>query len=204
MGITRASLDFECDWRFGFNTQASTNGTVGYLLFWSGCGGLNLTKDIKVTNPFTSQGQTIVSGSTIACAGLLESFKFEGEEEDPIRISCYVSKGTAANIKAKLSRPVTSTKVQVGWYVISFDEDLDRWYEAAYIDRGANASANLDTANGDLQISIAAASTPIGENIDIRVHKFEFQIIPAAGATATLQFATGVTERLVKSWGASS
>ncbi|MFT3765624.1 MAG: hypothetical protein QM820_08930 [Minicystis sp.] len=202
MGLVRASLDYECDWRFGFNLEASGNGTLGYLLFWSGCGGLNLSKDITVPNPFTSQGQTIVTGSAVKCIGLIESFVFPGEEDDPIRITAYVSKDAAANIRAKLARPVTSTKLQLAWYIISFDEDRDQWYEAAYIDGQANADANIDTSNGDLQISIANKSTQIAENIDIRVFKFEFQIIPAAGTQSVLQFATGVTQRLVKNWGA--
>lgn len=204
MGLVRANLDYECDWRFGFNIEAKGNGTVGYLLFWSGCGGLNLSKDISVFNPYTSPGQNVISGTTVSCIGLIDTFKYAGEEDDPIRISAWVSKAAAANIRAKLARPVTSTKLQVAWYIISFDDDRDQWYEAAYIDGGANANANLDTSDGELQISIANQSTQIADSIDIRVFKFEFQIIPAAGAQSTLQFATGVTQRLVKNWGAPS
>lgn len=202
MGLVRASLDYECDWRFGFNTEAQGNGTIGYLLFWSGCGGLNLGKDITVSNPFTSPGQNVISGPSVKCIGLIDTFKYPGEEDDPIRIAAWVSKDTAANIRAKLARPVTSTKLQVAWYIISFDDDRNQWYEAAYIDGGQNASTNLDTSDGDLQISISNQGQQIAENIDIRVYKFEFQIIPAAGTTTNLQFATGVTQRLVKSWGA--
>jgi hypothetical protein len=200
----RSSLDYECDWRFGFNLHARGNSAVGYLLFWSGCGGLSLSKDISTQNPFTSPGQTVVKGTTVKSIGLLESLQYPGEEDDPIRVVAYVSKDSAANIRAKLTRPVTTTKVQVAWYIVSFDDDRNTWFEAAYIDGKANADANIDTANGDLQISIDRKSTQIAENIDLQVYKFEFQIIPAAGAQTTLQFATGVTQRLVKRWGASS
>ena len=55
-------LSYQCDWRFGFNLNSNAKGTVGYLLFWSGCGGLNLARDIEVWNPFTGPGQTVVSG----------------------------------------------------------------------------------------------------------------------------------------------
>lgn len=204
MGLVRANLDFDCDWRFGFNVHARSNGTVGYLLFWSGCGGLNLPKDISIENPFTSSGQRVVSGKTMNCVGLIESFQYAGEEDDPIRIVAYVSKDAAANVRAKLSRPVTSTKVQVAWYIVSFDDDRNHWFEAAYIEGGARADANIDTSEGELQISIANKSTQVAENLDLRVHRLEFQITPAAGSATTLQFATGVTQRLVKRWGESS
>ena len=46
------NLNFDCDWRFGFNTDPAKKGLVGYVLFWSGCGGLTLPQDIEVWNPF--------------------------------------------------------------------------------------------------------------------------------------------------------
>lgn len=204
MGLTRANLDHECDWRFGFNRDARGNATIGYLLFWSGCGGLNLPRDISVWNPFSSPGQKVVSGTMMKCIGVLESFRYEGEADDPIHLVAYVSKDAAANVRAKLARPVTSTKVQIAWYIISFDDDSNQWFEAAYIQGHANAAANIDTSDGELQISIANKSEQIADNIDLRVHRFELQIIPAAGARSTLQFATGLSQRLVKSWGTSS
>lgn len=203
MGVSPTSLDYDCDWVYGFNTRPSGYGTVGYLLFWSGCGGLSLSQDIQVWNPYNTAGQTIVSGTMIPCIGILESFRFAGDDDDPIRIACYVSKDNAANIRAKLASPVTSTKVQVSWYVISYDEDRKAWYEAAYVQGGSNASANLDTTGGELQISVANKPVRIQEGIDIKVWKFEFQIIPAAGAQSTLDFATGSTQRIVKTWGST-
>jgi hypothetical protein len=203
MGLVRTSLDFDCDWRFGFNTTPGANGMVGYLLFWSGCGGLSLNSDIQVWNPYNTPGQTVVTGAMVTCIGVIERFHFDGDDDDPIRISVYVSKDNAASIRAKLSSPVTSTTVQVGWYIISFDDDRNAWYEAAYLQGGANASANLDTTNGELQISIANVPVRIQETIDLKVYKFEFQLIPAAGATSTLQFATGPTQKIVKTWGSS-
>ncbi len=204
MGVARTTLDYDCDWRFGFNADPGSYGTVGYLLFWSGCGGLSLAKDIQVWNPYNTPGQSIVTGTMIPAIGLIERFTFAGDDDDPIRFSGYVSMDNAANLRAKLASPVTSTKVQVAWYIIGFDDDRNQWYEAAYVDGGSNASANLDTTDGELQISIANKGVRIAEKIDLKVFKFDFQIIPAAGAQSTLQFATGSTQKIVKTWGSSA
>lgn len=202
--MTTNNLDFVCDWKFGFNVDARNKGTVGYLLFWSGCSGLNLTKDIQVWNPFSdTQGQTVVSGPKINCIGLLESLRYEGGPEDPIRITAYVSKDIAANIRAKLASPLPSTKVKVQWYIIAFDDDAKNWYEAALIKDSAKAEANIDTAKGQVQMFLSSEATRISETLDLKVYRFEFQIVPAAGATTNLEFATGASQRLVKQWGES-
>jgi hypothetical protein len=202
VGATANSLDFECDWRYGFNLNARQKGTVGYLLFWSGCGGLNLPKDIEVWNPyFGTAGQTVVTGEKVPCLGLIETFRFQGGEEDPIRITAYVSKDTAANVRAKLASPLTNTKVKVQWYLISYDDEGKNWYESALVKDGAKASANIDTARGQVQMFIDNAPTRVSETLDVRVYRFEFQIIPAAGATTNLEFATGASQKLVKQWG---
>lgn len=198
------SLDFDCNWKFGFNLSSKNKGTVGYLLFWSGCGGLNLTKDIEVWNPYSeTQGQTVVSGPKIKCLGLIDTFRYEGGEEDPIRISAYVSKDLAANIRAKLASPLSSTKLKVQWYIIAFDNDAKNWYEAALIKDRAKADANIDTDRGQVQMSIANVGVSVADTLDLKVYRFEFQIIPAAGSSTNLEFATGASQKLVKRWAAS-
>jgi hypothetical protein len=197
-------LDLDCDWRNALSLTPGSAPTVGYLLFWSGLGGLSLAKDIEVMNPFDGAGQTIVTGKTINCIGLLESFKFEGDSEDPIQLVAYVSKESAANLKSKLSRPVTTTKVQVGVYVIAFDDDKNQWFEALCLRTPDKLSANLDTARGELQIYVGDKGTKLDPQVDLKLVKFTFQIIPAAQSTATIEFATGPTERIMKTWGASS
>jgi hypothetical protein len=198
------SLDFDCQWSYGFNLNAQRKGSVGYLLFWSGCGGLNLTKDIVVWNPYgEAPGQTVVKGQKINCLGLIESFRYAGGEEDPIRISAYVSKDLAANIRAKLSNPLPSTKVKVQWYILAYDNDLKNWYEAALIKDKAKADANIDISQGQVQMFIANEGTMVAETLDIQVYRFEFQIIPAMGGSTNLEFATGASQRLVKRWAAS-
>ena len=198
------NLDLDCDWGSGLTITPGTSATVGYLLFWSGIGGVNLTKDITVANPFHGGGQTVVTGTTLKCIGLLESFKFNGDPEDPMRVVAYISKESAANLNAKLARPVTNTKVQVGFYVIAFDSETNEWFESLVLKTPDKLSANLDTAGGELQIQCDKKSTRLENQVDLSVVRFEFQIIPAAGSSATIQFATGPTEKIMISWGASS
>jgi hypothetical protein len=201
--MNTSGFDFDCDFRFGFNFDPPKHGTVGYLLFWSGCGGLSLQKDIEIWNPFAGTGQTIVSGPTITCVGVIHEFRFDGESDAPIRMVAYVSKATAANIRNRLASPVTSTTLQVAWYIISYDDERKQWYEAAFIKGGAKASANIDVVDGVLQLAIDPKPTRLNEQLDILVYRMEFQIVPAEGSSATLEFAAGPTQRLVKSWAES-
>ncbi|MDD9945998.1 MAG: hypothetical protein OXU20_33450 [Myxococcales bacterium] len=195
------ALNYDCNWRFAANVRSSEKDTVGYVLFWSGCGGLSLKKDITVWNPYDAAGQKLVTGEQIECIGLIDKFEYEGGELDPIRISAYVSKSTAADVRAKLARPLTNTKLKLSWYIIDFDEDKKLWYEAAFVKTPAKAEANIDSAGGELQVFIATEPTKISETLDLNVYRFEFQVVPADKKKATLEFATGPQTRLVKRWG---
>jgi hypothetical protein len=194
------AFDFVCDWRFGFNLDPKRKGTVGYLLFWSGCGGLNLARDIEVWNPFDSAGQTVLRGDRVTAVGLIDTFRFEGGEDDPIRISAYVSKATAAEVRAKLARPLPSTKVKLSFYIVAFDEERKAWYEAAFVRDNAKADAVVDTADGEVQFFVTPEGTRISETLDLKVYKIEFQIVPSVGKTSLLEFATGPSQRIVKKW----
>lgn len=200
-GTPTNNLDFDCDWRFGFNLSSRGKGTIGYLLFWSGCGGLNLPRDIEVWNPFSSQGQTVVSGSTIKCIGLLERFRFEGGEDDPIRLAVYVSKDVAADLRAKLAKPLTTTRLKMAWYIVAYDDDKKAWYEASFVRDNEKVEANVDTSDGNVQMFISNEPTRIADTLDVKVYRFEFQVVPAANKSTLLEFATGPSQRLVKKWG---
>lgn len=195
-------LNFDCDWRLGFNLDTSRKGTIGYVLFWSGCGGLSLPKDIQVWNPFAGGGQTVVSGATIQCIGLIESFRYSGDDDAPIRIVALVSKDTAANVRAKLANPISATSLQLSWYIVSFDADRKQWFEAAFVKNGARAQAAVDVLRGTLQLFIDSKPIPVGELLDLGVYRFEFQVVPSEGSSSLLEFATGPTQRLVKQWAA--
>ncbi len=202
--MTPNGLDYDCDFRLGFNFNPSNSGTVGYLLFWSGCGGLSLQKDIQVWNPYSGSGQTIVGGSTISCVGVIEQFRFKGESDAPVRIAAYVSKATAANIRNQVASGVTATSVQVAWYIISYDDERKQWFEAAFIHGGAKAAANVDVVGGVLQLAVDPKPTRLNEQLDILVYRMEFQVVPAEDGSSTLEFASGPTQRLVKTWSQSS
>mgnify|MGYP001190721843 FL=1 len=201
MGSDANSLDFACDWRYGFNVNPSQKGTVGYLLSWNGCGGLNLAKDIDVWNPFTGAGQTVIRGQTVRCIGIIQDFKYQGGDTDPIRISCYISKGNQSNIRAKLAKPLTNTKVKMGWYIISYDESAKQWYEAVKLISPKVAQTNVNSADGEMQIFMDKDPEKLSETLDINVYRFEFELIPQENKKVRVQYATGPTKRVVRQWG---
>ena len=202
MGAKPASntLDFKCNWQLALNLSARQAACMGYLLSFSGCGGLKLPPDIEVFSPVDSRTRTVVKSDTIECVGLIESFCFEGGEGDPIRFRSYVSKGAAAEIRAKLARPLTNTTAKLSWYIVDFDTESKLWFEAAYVKSPKEAAANIDSTGGDLQMFIENQATNISEQLDIGVYAFEFQVVPAESKQTTLEFATGPRKRLVKTW----
>jgi len=193
-------LNFNCDWRFGLNLSTTRKATVGYLLDWSGCGGLNLKKDIEVFNPCSPDRRTVVTTDTVSCIGLIEKFEFEGGENDPIRIAAYLSKGMASEVQATLARPLTTTKLKAGWLIIDYDDERKQWYEAAFCKSPTKAEANIDSAEGELQLTISNEPTKVAESLDLNVFKFEFQVVPADGKKTQLEFATGPTRKIVTMW----
>ena len=68
--------------------------------------------------------------------------------------SRYVSKGSAADLRAKLARPLANTSVKLAWYIIDFDPEMKSWFEAAFIKRGKEPSANVDSTGGELQLFV--------------------------------------------------
>ena len=195
------ALSYACDFRFALNLTSSRKGTCGYLLAFAGLGGLSLKQDIEVWNPFDGAGQTVVSGATIKCIGLIETLSYEGGETDPIRIKCYVSKGTQTELRSKLGRPLTNTKLKLAFYVIDFDEDSKKWYEAVFAKQPTQADASIDSQGGTLQMFVDSAPTKASPTLDLNLFAFEFQVVPQDGKSVNLEFATGPAQRLVKCWG---
>lgn len=218
-----ASFNFECDWEGAINFRPGSHAKYGYLLSWSGFGGLSLEKDITLANPFSSGGQSpeVTSpdpddkiGTVLKCVGVIHEFKFRGlTKTDPIRISAYVSKKSAAALHHKfsgsvLSRTKSKTALDVSWYIIACDGTGKRkWYEAAHIQGFQEASANIATdqgkndPGGELKVKIERESPGLKGGIDIRLYRFEFEIVPAAGAVTQLHFETGYEEKAVREWG---
>lgn len=202
MSASPNALGFACNWQLGLNLSSKRNGCVGYLLSFSGLGGLNLRKDIEVFNPVSDKHvRSVVKDETVKCIGLIERFDFEGGETDPIRVKSFVSKGSAADVRAKLARPLASTTLKLSWYIIDFDSESKLWFEAAFVKSPKEASANVDSTGGELQIFVDNDATPVSPTLDIGVFGFEFQVVPADKKRANLEFATGPRRRLVKLWG---
>lgn len=201
MQIKPNEPQFKCDWRLALNAQAVKKAPIGYLLSWSGCGGLSLCADIEVWHPLGSTSQ-VVPGPKIQCVGVIESMTYGGDN-DPIELAGYVSRENAANVRAKLAQPLTNTKLSCSWYVLDFDEDRKTWYEAAYVRDGSDAEGNIDARDGEQQLFVQRDSEAISPSIDIGVFRLNFIMVPASGRTTELQFATGPTIKLVRSWGSS-
>ena len=157
--------------------------------------------DIEVWNPFTGAGQTVIRGETVRCIGLIEDFKYQGGDTDPIRISCYISKGNQSNIRAKLAKPLTNTKVKMAWYIISYDESAKQWYEAVKLVSPKIAQTNVNSAEGEMQIFMEKDPEKLSETLDINVYRFEFELIPQEKKKVRVQYATGPTKRVVRQWG---
>ncbi len=196
-----AGLSFECDWRFAMNVSGRQKARAGYLLSWSGVGGLNLAADLTVRNPHTSTGASSLTGPTVKCVGLIEKFSFAGGQEDPIRIVAYVTTGTAAALRVKLASGITTTKFTFSFAICDFDLDARKWFESAFVQGKAKAAGVVDTTDGILQLLIDATPTRVNPDLDLVLCRMEFQAAASDATSVNLQFATGAGERVVKAWG---
>ena len=61
----------------------------------------------------------------------------------------------------------------------------------------------VNSVDGVLQISVDGAPTRLGDALDLDVYRFEIELVPPPGATATIQFALGQNQRIVAQWGES-
>lgn len=196
------ALDIPCDWRAAFNLSPSRRGTFGYLLQWSGIGGLMLAKDIVVWNPIKGAGTTSLTdkGTTLPCVGIFERLQFGGDESDPIRISCLVSKENHTSLSSKLAQDLLNTKFKCSFALVSYDESAKSWYDSVQLRSPTTLDAAVNTVDGHLQISTDAKPTVLGENLNIEVFRFEFEMIARPGKVAEIQLATGPTQRFIKKW----
>lgn len=198
------AFEYQCNWRLAFNLKGGQKGAVGYLLALSGLGGLRLRKDIRVWNPFDGPGQQAAyRGPHVDCIGLLETFYFQGGENDPVRLTGYVSKATAADLRSQMARPLATIKLKLSWYIVDFDNEAKAWFEVAFIQDSAGAAASLSSADGKLQLFIANTPEKISEELDVPVYRFELEVLPSDESSANLEFASGPKQKLVRKWAAS-
>jgi hypothetical protein len=194
-------LNVSCAWQHAFNVAPNRKGPFGYLLEWSGLGGLVLAKDIVVWNPLGGTSQSLLGGATVSCVGVIDSFRFGGDVTDPIRISCFLSQENQTNLRAKLARDLVNTKVRMSWSVVGYDEAAKAWFEAIDLLDPPQLDGLVNTVDGALQIDIDGAPTSIGEQQQLQVYHFEVEVVPQPNKLTTLQFALGQNQRIVAEWG---
>ena len=124
-------IHFSCEWQKSTNLGPTVRGSMGYLLKWSGCGGLNLPTDIKVWHPWPdSLGKT---GEHFKCVGLMENFEYGGGETDPIRISAWVSANTKGSIASAITKGIKQTKFNFSFFIVDFDTEKKVWFDKAFV-----------------------------------------------------------------------
>lgn len=198
MGNSANSLDFDCDWKGCLNLRSSFKNKAGYLLSWSGAGGLNLGSDLEVWSP--DQQSDYANNGLITCAGIISQFEYGGDGSDPIRITCFVSKDTATEIRGHLSNPLSTMKVSLSWVIFDFDTETKSWFEASFVKNEGEADAAIDSTKGKLQMFIDKAAEKVAETLDLRMYKFEFQVVPSESGSSNLEFASGPSQRFVRKW----
>ncbi len=198
MSASANNLNFMCDWKGCLNLNNNFKNTAGYLLSWSGGGGLNLDTDLEVWSPDAQSDYA--SNGRITCAGIISKFEYGGDGSDPIRITCYVSKDTATEIRGHISNPLSNVKASLSWVVFDFDVETKSWFEGTFVKGGGEADAAIDSDKGKLQIFIEKAPETVAETLDIRMYKFEFQVVPSESGSSTLEFASGPSQRFIRTW----
>lgn len=188
-------LEIQCNWRTGFQYRPGFRGSLGYLLDWNGCGGLNLQKDLALSAPKVGD-----FGPTVKCIGLIEKLTMDGPS-GPLEFRVYVGRTTAANVLNHFSNPLENLRLKLAWAIVSFDEDGDQWFEAAHLKSPRTAEALIDTVNGAPRVFLDNQPVTLSAGVDVRFYRFEFKVVPAPKKSTTLEFATNSQERRVTRWG---
>jgi len=201
-----AGVNFDCDWRNSLLYNSRKPARSGYLLSWTGIGGVNLKADISAINPHTTKGAEVLKGPSVKCAGLISEFKFlkNGEPTDPIRISCYVSPGNASALSAKISSGYTNTKVKFSYVIADYDAGKLCWFECALVKDNKKAEGAIDTYKGQLQLEVDTMPTIVTRTVYHALTRVTFQVVPLPKKTVSLGFATAAKDRVIKSWGVKS
>ena len=198
----RNSLEFNCAWAAGFQFRKGFHGRLGYLLDWSGCGGLTLKKELRLAAP--AVGAETRKGSKLECIGLIEQLRFEGGPSGPIGFRVYVSRGVAANVLNHFGNPLDSLRLKLAWHVFDFDEGRNCWFDAAHLKSPETAEALSDTRDGAPRLFMDNQPTVLSDTVDMKFFRFEFQVVPAPKKSTTLEFATRSQERRITRWGTAS
>jgi hypothetical protein len=208
-----------CDVGAAFD-RARVKGPLGYLVELRGLGGVVLSPDLLLWRPPTGASSPLPAssrpnGSRVTtsprssggdgavadqarCVAVIDTLELGGGSADPIRLSAFVSKQNQARLRATLVRPMRTTLVELEYAVLCFDESSSSWY-AAFELASAPSSAQINTADGDLQLFVAFDPTLLSESMDLHLYRLELQLIPA-GKASLLKLATSPTHRYEIEW----
>ena len=193
-------IHFSCEWQKSTNLGPTVRGSMGYLLKWSGCGGLNLPTDIKVWHPWPdSLGKT---GEHFKCVGLMENFEYGGGETDPIRISAWVSANTKGSIASAITKGIKQTKFNFSFFIVDFDTEKKVWFDKAFVIYPfTGVQAALNTTNGAIQLFAGSEPQSIQDHLDIKLYRMEFEAVPQENKVGRLHVAYSKTANVIKKWG---
>ena len=194
-------MNFDCDTAQAINRAATSRARVGYLMSFSGLGGVDLKADMTLLTPFNAQGGEVLKGAQVKCVGILEKFGFAGDPKDPIRIAAYITTANAAALRGKIASGVKTTKMKFSFVIADFDLDTKKWFEAACVDGNAKAPSAVDTMDGVLQLFLESQPKRLDPNFDLVFCRLVFQVVPDPKEATKLRFATGATQKVMKRWG---
>ncbi len=204
------SVSINCSWIDGFVMDPTRKQPVGYLLAFEGLNmGEFLKPDLSLFSPFNTgsapsyaEAKLDTEKQLISCVGIISNITLPTGVGDPIEIDAYISAANANQIRGKLEKSLTTTTVtKLAWWVCGFDENNKGWYEISHPLDPATVSGQLNArGGGEYHINVQDA-VKIGGGIDIAVHPFSFQVIPAADATFNFHRATSMNEKSVIRWG---
>lgn len=203
-------FNYSSDWRAGFVMDPSAKQRVGYLTCLTAFE-TELEKDIEVFCPANIEsanygGVELDTGESppkVTCAGVIESFSFNGGVGDPLIISAYISADNAALLAGKLETTLKTTLVdELGWWFVNFDDEKKIWFEEAFPKEPETVNGQINAVGGtDVRFTVASEATKIAENIDNNIYNVYFEVVPAANSTHVLQFASSSQTPFTRAWG---
>src|SRR6478672_1382102 len=107
-----ASISFTCDVESGFNFQTDQQGTIGYVTSLT-IGTTTLRADLNVKDRTT--------GGAITAVAVLSQFSWNAGLSDPLSFTGQISATNKQTLAALLSKPLTSSQVQIGFRIFQFD-----------------------------------------------------------------------------------
>lgn len=211
-------FDLPCNWRAGFVMDPTKKQRFGYVTALNGFGlAQALASDITVYTPFNTGAAPTYAGissgyvapsadaptGSAKVVGVIEHFSWNGGVGDPISLSMYISQENASQVKALQQLTLKTTTIkELGWWIADYDEEVKKWFEAAFPKTPDKVSGQINApGRTDIRLHVATEPEKVAPNIDVNVYNLHIEIVPAANKQHTLHFANSDQKKVVKSWG---